>query len=491
MSSMPGTGITFDLLGNPGGLDRTLRDVERRLQGFAKDAERIKATVDVGIDVPRLESQAKEAERIVQRVKSTMAGMSPAVGGAATGTYWAANPYGASIAGSARAVIASSVGGGSGGAGGDKDPSIVSLGRTTVTLYTLGRVANVAADSVERLTKQIEAGEKVSAGRMVGQAAAEVVEGLPIVGGVSRLGTNIVKAREAQMARDAGVLSPAEMAESDRVKGLRAGIRAEGEGVGKSVEAELAGSAKSRELSGLEGFDLQRGRARQAAEARKERLAKLRETVEGQTDRGPVQDQLEKLLAEENEVDRDLQRELARIDKEQRERLVARVAAGVEAFKKDVGRVVVKVQAAAKERAELAKQERKEGERVVAGVESAEFEARQAELRSQGQTDRARVEAIQERARRDTKAALSDAERDAVRRREAAELEAELVPTYGGGRAGGLAAAVVASPTRTAFGRGGPGVGGDGAREIDKTLKGDIKRILEQIRDKDTTARTS
>jgi hypothetical protein len=49
MSSMPGTGITFDILGGAGGLDRTLSDALSRIKSFAADVNRIKAQVDVGV----------------------------------------------------------------------------------------------------------------------------------------------------------------------------------------------------------------------------------------------------------------------------------------------------------------------------------------------------------------------------------------------------------------------------------------------------------
>jgi hypothetical protein len=114
-----------------------------------------------------------------------------------------------------------------------------------------------------------------------------------------------------------------------------------------------------------------------------------------------------------------------------------------------------------------------------------QFEARQAELGVRGLDARARLEAAQHRA----EAALAETEdpetRRAIQQRQAAELRAVLRdvdrPTLG---------EVVSDPTRTAFGRGGPGVGrtSEGSKEIDKTLRGDIKNLLRQIADNTKSA---
>lgn len=135
---------------------------------------------------------------------------------------------------------------------------------------------------------------------------------------------------------------------------------------------------------------------------------------------------------------------------------------------------------AAREAGEAALKREQQREAVRKDTRDAAFEARQADLRAGGFDERARFEAIRRKAEEELRAAEDPNLREAIVGRQGAELRALLREVNG---APNTRAEVVSDPTRTAFGRGGLGVGDNtaGLKQLDNTLKNDILAELRRI----------
>jgi hypothetical protein len=537
MSSFPGTGITFDVLGGLGGLDRTLSDALSRIKSFAAEASRISASVNVGVNTPG------------GRGGGTGGSSAGGLGGGAIlrGLNAEANDLFAN-----RGFVPG------GGSGQNGKPSTSERADLAIrrALYTVTLVEGALA-SGSVVVKALGAaadlmnGDSKAATKKMADAGDALKRMKGPLGAVFRLTSELMDdflipgKSVAQIEADAKKIDE----KTDRLAARNQAARGVNEGFAAVSRSEADAAAKEgKTASGQELVDVRR------------QIEQFQKTRQQNQFRGVDNDAADKALAalrrRELKLQSDAARESEVLETEHQNKLAAIREQGAidqakaAGFTEGVGREELLAKQRQQDREELlalnrassakdqrkafatleagragreqelgafdADEARKQGERrdrsgeaaadfarsageaalrrereregVAGEVRAAQFEGRQVELQSRGLNDRARLEAIQRRAAEDLRTAENPELRAAIEGRQESELKALLRdlnrPTRG---------EVVADPTRTAFGRGGTGVGDNGAfgREIDKTLKGDIKRLLEQIRDKDTTARTS
>lgn len=269
----------------------------------------------------------------------------------------------------------------------------------------VGTIAmNALAESMERFTKRVEAGDATWV-----EFAEDFQRSIPILNSGFKIldaGTDLA---QATRLRDAGLpIGPVDVSEDERggrvISGQRKRAAAGVESITEKVDKDSA-------LAELRGADVLREKARQITQERLDAVAKIMEDVRKQTDNKPVSDQIEKLTLASVKIEEDLVKELARIDENEADALgkeADKRAEGAAKFAEDAGEAMMKAEEAREKELEHARKEveqareafTNEMEREVEGTRRMGAEGREAALRGRGLGGAADAVAKEERIRR-------------------------------------------------------------------------------------------